>query len=305
LNSTVFNELTLVIPTYRCERFLPAALDSALHSPAAHILITDDGSGPDLLRVADAYERSHPGRVRVLRSRVRRGTSSNVNEAVREVTTRYFAKLDADDVLLPGWLEFALPLLDARPTLALIAGHDRRIAADEALEFDPTPLTAGFRPPQVMSGVDAFRFILAWNPNPCSSGAIYRTSAFLEIGGYDPAIGWGEDWEIWLRFAQQWEVAYCDCPSALYRIHSESTTAREMRRNRLCCGYDAVFRRAAAVCKDPAMAPVLRRGFLRVARLYAGAASREIRGFGAAWFLYSHHAVRALITAVRLANANR
>src|SRR3954447_1410111 len=296
-----YDELTIVVPTYQCGTYLPAALDSALHSPAAQILIADDGSGPELLRVADAYEGAHAGRIRVLRGKLRRGTATNINEAVDHVRTRYFAKLDGDDVLLPGYLEDAFPFIEARPTLALIAGRDRRIAADEALQFDPEALTtSAAAPPRVMSGLDAYRFILAWSPNPCSSGAIYRTDAFRKIGGFEPAIKWGEDWEIWLRFAQHWEVAYWDAISALYRIHGESTTAHEIRENRLCFGYDAVFRRAAEVCKDPAVKPQLRRAFLRVARLYAGAASREVWGLRSKWLVYGHHAVRALVTAMFL-----
>jgi glycosyltransferase involved in cell wall biosynthesis len=298
-----FDELTVVIPTYRCERFLPAAIESALQSPAAHILIADDASGPELIRIATDYEEANPGRIRVLQSRTRRGTAININYAVRQVGTRYFAKLDGDDVLIPGWFESAFPFLAARPELALIAGRDRRITAADVLSFDPAAVPAAkFVPkPLLMSGVDAFRFILTWSPNPCSSGAIYRTGSFLDIGGFDPTIEWGEDWEIWLRFAREWQVAYCDSVAALYRIHAESTTAREIRQNRLCMGYEAVFRRAAEVCHDPSIKPHLRRAFLRVARLYAGAASREVRALRLTSLLYGGSAVRALFTAAFLA----
>ena len=185
-----FDDLTIVVPTYRCGAFLPAALDSALHSPAAQILVSDDASGPDLLRIADRYERENPERVRVLRSKARRGTAININEAVQQVRTRYFAKLDGDDVLLPGYLEDAFPLIEERSTVALIAGHDRRIGAEEILQFDPGAFarSGSAGAPRVMSGVEAYRFILAWSPNPCSSGAIYRTEAFRKIGGFDPTI---------------------------------------------------------------------------------------------------------------------
>jgi glycosyltransferase involved in cell wall biosynthesis len=304
---TLFQELTVVIPTYRCGRFLPAAVESALHSPAGRILIADDASGPEHLRVADAYEAAHPERVRVIRSKTRRGTATNINQAVRQVETRYFAKLDGDDVLIPGWFEHAFRFLAARPQLGLIAGRDRRIGAEDVLQFDPAAVAGSpFLPtPIVMAGADAFRFILAWSPNPCSSGAIYRTEAFLDIGGFDAAIEWGEDWEIWLRFARSWEVAYCDSVSALYRIHAESTTAREIRQNRLCLGYEAVFRRAAEVCKDPSIKPLLRRCFLRVARLYAGAAGREVRALRPNSLRYGGHALRALITALLVAFVDR
>ena len=35
------------------------------------------------------------------------------------------------------------------------------------------------------------------------------------MGGFDEHMRWGEDWEIWLRFARNWEVGYLDAPSSL------------------------------------------------------------------------------------------
>src|SRR5262249_40929898 len=150
------------------------------------------------LRLQDA----HPDRVRVISSRATRGTATNLNEAVREVNTPFFAKLDGDDVLLPGFFESAFPIIASRPQAALVAGHEIRIAADEVMEFVPDllPNARPINKLKVMAGREAYRFILQWNPNPCSSGAIYRTEAFREIGGFDAKISWGEDWEIWLRF---------------------------------------------------------------------------------------------------------
>ena len=225
--------------------------------PAALVLVTTDGCGLEVPRVAERYERAHPGRVRVLYNRRRRGVARNVNEAVERVSTPFFAKLDGDDVLLPGHLEAAFQVIADRPSLAIVAGHARRIEAEEHLAFDL--LHAPYLPdpaPTVLSGTAAFRFIVAWTPSPSSSGCIYRTAAFRQVGGFDSEIPWGEDWEIWMRFAQHWEVGYCDAASALYRIHPQSTTSLQAGANRLFSGTNAVFRRASQLCpRDPKSFP--------------------------------------------------
>jgi glycosyltransferase involved in cell wall biosynthesis len=296
------NELTIVIPAFGCAQYLTAAVESALHGPAASVLIADDASGPAVLDVASELERSHPGRVRVLNTTVTRGTATNLNEAINEVETPYFAKLDGDDVLIPGYLETVFPIMASRPGLALIAGHELRIEADEAIEFRPEllPSVRSGVPPRIMTGAEAYRFILNWNPNPCSCGTIYRAEAFREVGGYDRDIKWGEDWEIWLRFAQDWEVGYSNLNSALYRIHPQSATAAGIRQNRLCYGYDAVFRRAAEICKDPELIPLIRRAFFLVAKGYFGAAGREARRSRKDSLTCCRQALRALSTAVAL-----
>src|SRR5262249_35689187 len=234
VRAAIRDQLTIIIPALNCSEYLPAAAASAIHSPAGRIWIADDGSNPDALAVAARVAAAHPDRIRLLASPLTRGTATNMNEAAKLVETPYFTKLDGDDVLIPGYLESAFPIIAAKPRLAILAGHDTRIAADEAVEFRPE-LLPGARPGEVriMRAAEAYKFIVVWDPNPCSSGVIYRTEAFRQIGGYDSRIQWGEDWEIWLRFGAGWEVGHLHAPSALYRMHQQPPTAAARRQNRL------------------------------------------------------------------------
>jgi glycosyltransferase involved in cell wall biosynthesis len=295
-------DLTVVVPAYRCAAYLPVAVESVLHGPAAEVLIASDGADAATLGAARRLVAENRGRVRVLHSETTRGTAANVNEAAARVETPFFAKLDGDDVLLPGFLESTLPLIASRPNVAVIAGHEMRITADEVMHFEPKllPRAKTVTNLRVLSNADAYRFILQWNPNPCASGVIYRTEAFREVGGYDRQISWGEDWEIWLRFAKRWEVAFTGTPSALYRIHQQSATASGTNNNRLCFGYDAVYRRAAEVCDDPEVVPLIRRAFFNVAKHYFGAASREARRSRKESLSRCRLALRALSTAMAL-----
>ncbi len=295
-------ELTVIVPAHRCAAYLPVAAASVLHGPAGRVLIAVDGGDDATLEVARQLEADHPKRVRVLNSPVARGAAKNVNDATTHVETPYFAKLDGDDVLLPGFIESAFPIIASRPRLAVVAGHEMRMDADEVMDFCPDllPRARAIQRLRVMDGAEAYRFILQWNPNPCSSGAIYRTDAFREVGGYDQQIAWGEDWEIWLRFAKEWEVGYTATASALYRIHQQSVTANSATSNRLCYGYDAVYRRAAEICHDPEVLPMIRRAFFGVAKHYMGAASREARRSRKESLSRCRMAWRALSTAVAL-----
>ena len=298
--AAIANDLTIVIPAFNCAPFLSAAIESALDTRPALVLVATDGGGLDVPRVAERYARQFPGRVRILYNRRRKGVARNMNRAVEHVTTPYFAKLDGDDVLVPGHLQAALRIIAARPSLAIVAGRDRRVATNDHLLFDRAamPVYQADPSPLALSGAEAFRFIVTWKPNPCSSGCVYRTEAFRQAGGFDPQLPWGEDWEIWLRLSQHWEVAYCDAVAALYRIHPGSTTSTQARENRLCYGYDAVYRRAAMLCPDPALAPMLRRAFVRVSRMYARAALRRSMQLRPDSLVCLQRSVRALACAV-------
>jgi cellulose synthase/poly-beta-1,6-N-acetylglucosamine synthase-like glycosyltransferase len=265
------------------------------------VIIAHDGGRETLeraLQLADA----HRGRVSVIPSVSTGGAARNLNHAAAQVATPYFAKLDGDDVLLPGFIESAFPVIASRPDLAVVAGHEQRMEADEVLEFQPEllPRARPITQLRAMAGAEAYRFILQWNPNPCSSGAIYRTEAFRAVGGFDEQISWGEDWEIWLRFAREWAVAYTNTAAALYRIHAQSQTAASAANNRLCYGYDAVYRRAAEICDDPEVVPLIRRAFFGVAKQYVGAASREARRSRKESLTRCRLAWRAISTAMAL-----
>lgn len=291
-------ELTVIIPAYGSAEYLRVAVASALHGPAARILIAP---GRETLDAALRLEAEHARTVRVVGGAAEGGPAGAINEAAAQVETPFFVRVDGEDILVPGFLESAFAAIASRPRLAIIAGHELRVDADEVTEFRPglLPSARSLSRLRVIAGAEAYRFILQWRPNPCPTGAIYRTQAFREVGGYDEQIAWGEDWEIWLRLAREWEVAYTNTASALRRIATPEEAAAP-NDNRDCYGYDAVYRRAAEICDDPEVVPLIRRAFIGVAKQYVGAASREARRSRKESLTRCRQAWRALSTAMAL-----
>ncbi|HEX2542198.1 MAG TPA: glycosyltransferase [Caldimonas sp.] len=55
---------------------------------------------------------------------------------------------------------------------------------------------------------------------------VVRKSVYEAVGGFDPALKFLIDWEMWVRIAAHGPVAYCPEVLAEYRVHGESETAR-------------------------------------------------------------------------------
>ena len=225
-NSCDWSELTALIPAYRCAPFLPAAVESLLLCPLK-IVIAEDCSGDDTLEVAHALERRHPGRITVVCNPQNLGVSRSINHTMEAIRTKYIIKMDADDVIFPEYVRRAYEYIWRREDLALICGTCDVIGPTDYLSIDsePQPQKSLDGPIYVLSGADACRFILRWNPYPCSSGIIYRTEALKSAGGFAPDLNWAEDREVWFRLARRSPVAYYDVPGALYRRHPMSLTA--------------------------------------------------------------------------------
>jgi N-acetylglucosaminyl-diphospho-decaprenol L-rhamnosyltransferase len=121
---------------------------------------------------------------------------------VRAATTPYVAFSDDDSWWEPGSLARAVDLLDAHPTLALIAAHimvgadgrDDPICAEMARS--PLPRPVG------IPGVPVLGFLAGMS--------VVRRDAYLSVGGFSPRVGVGGE-EAWVAAdlaAAGWHLAY-------------------------------------------------------------------------------------------------
>jgi len=55
---------------------------------------------------------------------------------------------------------------------------------------------------------------------------VVRRSVYEQIGMFDRSLSSCEDWEMWVRIATQYPVAYCALPLAEYRMQNSGNTVR-------------------------------------------------------------------------------
>jgi glycosyltransferase involved in cell wall biosynthesis len=93
--------VSVVVPAYDVEDWLPACLDSLLAQTHRHweAVVVDDGSPDRVGEIAEAYAGRDP-RLRVVHTS-NHGLGAARNEGVRHVGGDYLAFLDSDDVLPP------------------------------------------------------------------------------------------------------------------------------------------------------------------------------------------------------------
>ena len=116
-------ELTVVIPSYNMERFLPKCLESfgldllqkedGALADALEVIVVNDGSADRTSEVAHRFEGSFPTVVKVI-DKANGNYGSCVNVALRGATGRYIRILDADDYFETGecakYLRFLISL---------------------------------------------------------------------------------------------------------------------------------------------------------------------------------------------------
>jgi glycosyltransferase involved in cell wall biosynthesis len=123
MNNSSVPLVSVIMPVYNGERFLPAALDSILNQtyPNLEVLVLDNGSTDGTNGIIESAARRDK-RVKPLYEPAPLGYGGEVatNVAARQAKGEFIAKLDADDVAHPERIAKQVAFLQANPDIFLV-----------------------------------------------------------------------------------------------------------------------------------------------------------------------------------------
>jgi len=205
------NTVSVIIPAHNSATTLVEALDSVVHQtrPVQEIIVVDDVSSDDTIRVFENWQRSLTGTVeaRLLRQSRNTGPAGARNTGIRAATGDWIAFLDADDASLPGRIAAQLNTAATHPSAALLCGGT--IPLDSA--YPPPPTVSAFR----VTPLSLDDFIIH-NPIATSTVLAWR-EAILDAGLFDEQFCGPEDYDLWLRIASRHECLQLETPLSRYR----------------------------------------------------------------------------------------
>jgi glycosyltransferase involved in cell wall biosynthesis len=248
--------VTVVIPNYNYERFLPQALDSvfAQTHPRLDVIVVDDGSTDGSDKVLAQYQ----GRLRWFRQK-NQGVSAARNKGIAEGRGQFVAFLDADDFWMPDKLERQLAAF-ADPRVGLVYTGVRYVDREGATLRDKPAATEGdiladhaLMRPTVLAG---------------GSSALVRKACFERVGVFDARLSTSADWDMWRRIACHFRVAMVSEPLIGYRMHSTA-----MHRNVPLFERD-MLHAFSQMFRDPdarAVWPLRRRAYATLYTMFSGA----------------------------------
>lgn len=122
--------VSILVSNYNYGRFIADSIQSALDQTYSNfeLIICDDGSTDDSLRIADEYARRDP-RVRLIR-KANGGQASGFNAAFAASRGEIIALLDSDDIFLPHKVERIVADFQAHPDAGFGVHRIIRMSAD-------------------------------------------------------------------------------------------------------------------------------------------------------------------------------
>jgi hypothetical protein len=206
--------VTFLVPCYNYGRFLAQAIDSLLSQTLGdlEIIVIDDGSTDETACVLAAYA-AEP-RLRSVRHGQNRGHIRSYNEGLALANGQYVGILSADDFCLrTDAVERQVALFEQHPHVGMVYSAHVMLAADGVV----TPVRP-FARDSVRSGLTEFRALM-WGNYVLHSGTLLRQEVQAALGPYDPTLPQSGDWDLWLRAAAAYDVAYIAEPLYAYRQH--------------------------------------------------------------------------------------
>lgn len=121
--------VTVGLPVYNGERFLPRALDAlvAQESSALEIIVADNASTDASAAIAERCAEGDP-RVRVLRAAGNLGVEANFARVLAAASGRYFMWAACDDWWAPGFVRRMVDALEASPNAVVAMSAVERVS---------------------------------------------------------------------------------------------------------------------------------------------------------------------------------
>jgi glycosyltransferase involved in cell wall biosynthesis len=212
-------KVSVVMATYNRAHFLGESIQGILDQSFKdfEIIVVDDGSTDNTEEVVSHFP------VIYLRQE-NQGPVVAQNKAIELSQAEYITFQGSDDIFLQDAISKNLDMLDHHPEVAFSYGQVYLI--DEAGQI------VGLRKPNrekisyVREGVEEIRRLVLWGNRIPACTVMARRSCIDEVGFFNPTFRSGsEDFDLWVRLAKRYSVAYIAEPLAKYRIHLGSGSA--------------------------------------------------------------------------------
>jgi glycosyltransferase involved in cell wall biosynthesis len=182
--------VSVILPNYNHGHVLHRAVAALLSQDCrpGEILLIDDGSTDDSLRVIEQLARDAPV-IRVLRNPNNLGVVATQQRALAEARGRYVYFAAADDWVMPGFFSRAVSALEATPEAGFFSGDAAIIDGVDGHSLGLRPavmprFAAGYIDPPRMH-----RLFATGAHQIVTNAALFRRDAIEAAGGLDPELG--------------------------------------------------------------------------------------------------------------------
>jgi glycosyltransferase involved in cell wall biosynthesis len=210
-----------MIPTYNCSNYLKETLQSVLAQAKnledMQITVVDDCSTDD--NIEAIVKDIGKGRVEFFRQAQNVGSLRNFETCINSSRGKLIHILHGDDLVRPGFYSEIEDLFTKYPSIGA-AFTDFSGIDEKGFLLYHNDYIQGYR-----GIVDDWLIKIAEEQCLQTCAVVVKRTVYEELGGFF-GVHYGEDWEMWVRIAARFPVAYSPETLASYRHHDNNISAR-------------------------------------------------------------------------------
>lgn len=210
-------KVTIIMPVFNEVQFIRSSIESVLSQTFTdyELIIIDDGSDDGSSEIIRTF---HDARIKYLCNSHNIKLIATLNRGIDLAQGEYIARMDADDISLPGRLARQVEILDANPAVGVCSTWAKFIDQKGA-ELGVLKTPVGKRLQK-----------LFWRPSPIVHAACMARASIFKKNRYNLAFEDAEDYELWLRLYGTCRFMNIAEPFYLIRRHDLSVSEKNRER---------------------------------------------------------------------------
>jgi len=210
-------KITVLMTVYNGEQYLKQTVSSILKQTYLdfEFLIIDDTSTDSSMDILNFFQDS---RIRIVCNEQNMGQTRSLNKGLQLAKGKYIARMDADDLAYPHWLENQITFIENNPEYVVVSANAVIINS----KGDTVKI---LNSPQPFEEV-VLKSLIACQINHV--GSLYQKNIILEHGGYDESFTIAEDYDLWSKLIRAGKkLTRTSAVSIAIRFHDQSTSIIE------------------------------------------------------------------------------
>jgi glycosyltransferase involved in cell wall biosynthesis len=213
--------ITVLMTVYNGGEYLHDAIKSVLTQTFTdfEFLIVNDCSRDHSVQTITAFDDQ---RIRLINNETNLGQTRSLNKGLLFARGRYIARMDADDLAFPTWLDKSYAFLQSQPSVA--AASCKAVVINDDNQVQKTLNTPDSYEEMVV------RSLFATPLNHV--GSLYKTDVITSFGGYEEVFKIAADYELWSKLIRaKIRLAAVGETLVAIRVHERSISINERGRS--------------------------------------------------------------------------
>lgn len=218
-------KISVIIPVYNGEKYIKEAIGSVLRQTYQdfELIIIDDTSTDKSYATIEMFRNKYPDKIKAIKHDQNKGCpAASRNTGIKVAKGHYIAFMDQDDMWHIDKLKKQLEVIEKSPKVGLVVTN-AQVYDNKSKRY----LGCNWKTIEKLSSVNKTQRLLKRNFILTGSMALIKKEFFDKYGLLDENFKIADDYDLWFRISQHYQIYLIAEPLTVWRKTGTSTSFNE------------------------------------------------------------------------------